>query len=310
MHALTRMIVAIIVLSNLLLLSGHLIGPPPVSAAEQPAGPVDFVPVMQKYGEELGAVTGDAQAVGIFVNHIGPALGLHDITTTLAAKNIPPKIAKELGVQELTGSAQRLIASLAAWQTAGRVTQALSERTNPVVTPPATLLDWIQAVSPFPALAQTTKELTQLAETKPDASTADRTPLALSAGRLALDAQQRTIAEWFQLKTWKDRIRTVRGRSRLCGTWQWIIHNHQQHHQEQKLSLIFPPPGPDYPLASGLVETVVLGENVYLRWEISGQVQEDSLQFTKEGKGLEGTFVNSQGGWGSISGKRTSDCKP
>lgn len=310
MHASTRMIVAVIVLSNLLLLSGHLIGPTPVSAAEQPAGPVDFAPVMQKYGEQLSTLTGDPQAMGLFVAHIGPALGLHDVATTLAAKNIPPKIAKELAIQELTGSAQRLIASLAAWQTAERVTQALSERTNPVVTPPATLIDWIQAALPFPALAQTTKELTQLAEVKPDAAAADRTPLALSAGRLALEAQQRAITEWYQLKTWKDRVRTVRGRSRLCGTWQWIIHNHQQHHQEQKLSLIFPPPGPDYPLVSGLVETVVLGENVYLRWEINGQVQEDSLQFTKEGKGLEGTFVNSQGGWGSISGKRTSDCKP
>ena len=143
-----------------------------------------------------------------------------------------------------------------------------------------------------------------------DPASPDRTAVAVSAGRLALEANQRALAEWWQLKSWKERIRTVRGRNRLCGTWQWVIHNHQQHHQEQKLSLIFPPPGLEQSLASGLVETVVLGENVYLRWEINGQVQEDSLQFTKEGKGLEGTFVNSQGGWGSISGKRTSDCKP
>ena len=310
MHASPRMIVAVIALLNLFLLSGHLVDLSPVNAAESPAGPVDFVPVIQKYGEQLSTITSDAQAVGLFVAHIGPALGLHDVAITLAAKTIPPKVAKELGVQELTASAQRLIANLAAWQTADRVTQSLNERTSPVLTPPTTLVDWIQASSPLPSLAQTTKELTQLAEAKPDAAAADRTPLALSAGRLALDAQQRAIAEWWQLKTWKDRIRTVRGRSRLCGTWQWIIHNHQQHHQEQKLSLIFPPPEPDYPLVSGLVETVVLGENVYLRWETNGQVQEDSLQFTKEGKGLEGTFVNSQGGWGSISGKRTSDCKP
>ena len=60
----------------------------------------------------------------------------------------------------------------------------------------------------------------------------------------------------------------------------------------------------------GLVETIVLGENVYLRWEIDGRVQEDSLQFSKEGQRLEGTFVNSQGGWGSISGKRTAGCTP
>ena len=35
-----------------------------------------------------------------------------------------------------------------------------------------------------------------------------------------------------------------------------------------------------------------------------------AVEFSKEGKGLEGTFVNSQGGWGSISGKRTAGCTP
>lgn len=29
---------------------------------------------------------------------------------------------------------------------------------------------------------------------------------------------------------------------------------------------------------------IVLGENVYLRWEVDGRVQEDSLQFSKEGQ--------------------------
>lgn len=279
-------------------------------AADSFAGPAELLPVVQAQAEALQAVSDNAAAVALFTTKIGPALGLHDVASTLAAKNIPPKVAKELGVQELTASAQRLIANLAAWQSADRITQSLSAPANPVSAPPATLVNWIQTATPIPSLAQMTKDLTQLAEVKPDSPAADRTPLALSAGRLALDAQQRAIAEWWQLKTWKDRVRTVRGRNKLCGTWQWIIHNHQQHHQEQKLALLFPPPGPDYPLAPGLVETVVLGENVYLRWESNGQIQEDSLQFTKEGKGLEGTFVNSQGGWGSISGKRTSDCKP
>ena len=55
---------------------------------------------------------------------------------------------------------------------------------------------------------------------------------------------------------------------------------------------------------------VVLGDVVYLRWERDGKVQEDSLLFSKEGQRLEGTFVNSQGGWGSVSGKRTASCTP
>jgi len=280
------------------------------SAADSSSGPVELLPVVQAQAAALEAVSDNAAAVALFASKIGPALGLHDVASTLAAKHIPPKVAKELGIQELTASAQRLVADLSAWQTADRIMQSLNEPGNPVPAPAATSVNWIQTAVPLPALAQTTKDLTQLAESKSEVSTGDRLPLALSAGRLALDAQQAAIAEWWHLKTWKDRVRTVRGRHKLCGTWQWIIHNHQQHHQEQKLALLFPPPGPDYPLAQGLTETVVLGENVYLRWEGNGQIQEDSLQFTKEGKGLEGTFVNSQGGWGSISGKRTSDCKP
>jgi hypothetical protein len=121
---------------------------------------------------------------------------------------------------------------------------------------------------------------------------------------------QASYQEWDRIRNWKDRVRGLRGQARLCGTWQWIIHNHQQHHQEQKLSLLFPPAGNTQATLPGLVETIVLGENVYLRWEIDGRVQEDSLQFSKEGQRLEGTFVNSQGGWGSISGKRTAVCVP
>ena len=30
----------------------------------------------------------------------------------------------------------------------------------------------------------------------------------------------------------------------------------------------------------------------------------------KKDQRLEGTFVNSEGGWGSISGKRTAGCVP
>ncbi|MDO9117701.1 MAG: hypothetical protein Q7U39_07080 [Nitrospira sp.] len=279
-------------------------------AADPSSGPAELYPLVQAQSEALGTLSDNAAALSLFTTKVGPALGLQDVASTVAAKNIPAKVAKELGVQELTASAQRLIANLAAWQTADRITQSLSQHADLVAAPSATVVNWIQTTAAIPSLAQTMKELTQLADVKPDTTAADRVPLALTAGRLALDAQQRAIAEWWQLRTWKDRVRTVRGRNKLCGTWQWIIHNHQQHHQEQKLAMLFPPPGPEYPQVSGLVETVVLGENVYLRWESNGQVQEDSLQFTKEGKGLEGTFVNSQGGWGSISGKRTSDCKP
>jgi hypothetical protein len=130
------------------------------------------------------------------------------------------------------------------------------------------------------------------------------------AVRLEVDAVQASYQEWDRLRNWKDRVRELRGQTRLCGTWQWIIHNHQQNHQEQKLLLRFPPAGNSQATIPGLVETIVLGDNVYLRWDYDGRIQEDSLQFNKEGQRLEGTFANSQGGWGSISGKKTADCVP
>jgi hypothetical protein len=159
---------------------------------------------------------------------------------------------------------------------------------------------WLTANGPFPSFNDAVKLW--------DAGST--TAAAVAVGRLAQEASRQTMQEWWGLKTWKDRVRGARGQSRLCGTWQWVIHNHQRHHEEQKLSLVFPPPGKDGALLPGLSETVVLGDVVYLRWERDGKLQEDSLLFSKEGQRLEGTFVNSQGGWGSVSGKRTAACTP
>ncbi|MFO0707580.1 MAG: hypothetical protein U0412_12085 [Nitrospira sp.] len=306
MHPSFRSIVVGSLWLAIVLLTGYQINGSIAEAAESALSPTDLAAVVQKYGEQLGTVGNDTSAAALFASQVGPALGLHDVATTLVAKTIPAKVMKELGVQDLAASSQRLVAALAAWHWADQLTKAVADRANPITVPPTPTIDWIQATGSLASFSQVMKEAAQAA----DPASPDRTAVAISAGRLALEANQRALAEWWQLKSWKDRVRTIRGRNRLCGTWQWVIHNHQQHHQEQKLALIFPPPSPEQSLASGLVETVVLGDNVYLRWEINGQVQEDSLQFTKEGKGLEGTFVNSQGGWGSISGKRTSDCKP
>jgi hypothetical protein len=162
-------------------------------------------------------------------------------------------------------------------------------------------LSWLTENGPFPSLDQAARLW----------GAADQSPAAaVTSGHLAQEAGRRTLDEWWRLKTWKDRVRSLRGQSRLCGTWQWVIHNHQRHHEEQKLSLVFPPPGKDGSPLHGLTEIAVLGDVVYLRWERDGKVQEDSLLFSKEGQRLEGTFVNSQGGWGSISGKRTATCTP
>jgi hypothetical protein len=291
-----------------LLLTLALMAVAPAAADEPPT--VLLSEVLRVQSRHLTTVDSNAGAVTLFATSIGPSVGLRDAAGTLGAKGLPAKLVKELGVEDLSRSAQQLVSALAVWQLAESVGHAAQNPSSVEATPlpdlPPSRADWLKTNSQVGSLPA----LLELLDANGQPDHADRTALALAAGPVAFEANQRAITAWWELFGWKDRVRLARGRARLCGTWQWVIHNHQQHHQEQKLSLIFPPPGPDRPVASGLVETVVLGENVYLRWEINGQVQEDSLQFSKEGQRLEGTFVNSQGGWGSITGKRTADCRP
>jgi hypothetical protein len=128
-----------------------------------------------------------------------------------------------------------------------------------------------------------------------------------SAIRAEVTAEQHARTHWISLKAWPDKVRETKGLARLCGTWQWTIHNHQ-HHQDQKVAMVFPPPDAGSFTGARPAKTVVLGDTIYLRWEFPGVVQEDSLLFTGEGQRLEGSFVNSSGAWGSITGKRTAAC--
>lgn len=259
----------------------------------------DWPQFLVTYQDRLATVDSDQAATELFVGQIGPAAALTDVAATISAKGIPAKLAKELLVQEITRSAQRLVAALTAWQWAERVTRSLAESIGqPGASIPPPQMEWLMANGPFSSLGEAVNAT----------GAGDNTVTALAAGRVAQQAAQQAMAEWWRLKTWKDRVRVARGQSRLCGTWQWVIHNHQRHHEEKKLSLIFPPVGKDGAGIPGLSEIIVLGDTVYLRWETEGKTQEDSLLFSKEGQRLEGTFVNSQGGWGSISGKRTASC--
>jgi len=133
-----------------------------------------------------------------------------------------------------------------------------------------------------------------------------RLRLAQQSSELETRAAQEAYRNWLSIYGWKDSVRLRRGLARLCGSWQWTVHNHQNH-GEQKLMVSFPPVGNGQDHA-GPAEIVVLGDLVYLRWEAGGRVQEDSLLFSKEGQRLEGTFVNNMGGWGSVTGKRTAGC--
>ena len=122
------------------------------------------------------------------------------------------------------------------------------------------------------------------------------------------EAEQGVRQEWRRLRHWREQLIERKGLARLCGTWHWTVHNHQNH-QEYKLMISFAPP--DAPNSPGPrpAKIVVLGDAVYLRWDFErGITQEDSLLFAGEGQRLEGTFVNSSGPRGSITAKRAAAC--
>jgi hypothetical protein len=291
-----------VVLTFMLVLQGGLAGS--FAADNQPRSEFfpDWGQITAANQDRLAHVESDPAAREVFVGAVGRAAGLHDIAGTLAVQGMSSKMAKELMVPQITSSAQRLVAALVAWRLAERLMQSLeanAARADIAMAP--SQVEWLTANGPFPSLNETIKRWDAV-----DTSAAT----GVAVAHLAQEAGRQAMEEWWHLKTWKDRVRGTRGQSRLCGTWQWVIHNHQRQHEEQKLSLVFPPPGKDGAPIPGLSEIVVLGDVVYLRWEREGKVQEDSLLFSKEGQRLEGTFVNSQGGWGSISGKRTASCTP
>lgn len=123
------------------------------------------------------------------------------------------------------------------------------------------------------------------------------------------EASLAVVREWAWLKGLRDRLRESIALKRLCGTWQWVVHDHRNH-SDHKTVVTFGLIGPDGSDAIKPAEVVVLGDSVYLRWEFGGsQQQEDSLLFVGEGQRLEGSFVNTAGSWGSITGKRLKTCK-
>lgn len=283
----------------------------PISGASaEPSSSFPLPEVVKNHAAQLAALDSNGGALGAFSTAIGPALGLRDVAGTVGTKGIPAKMAKELGVAELSLSAQKLMGALAAWQFANAVLQAVEPGSrfdlSSIPNPTGSREEWLTGNGPWSALPDLLRILRAPAEIESSQHT--RMELTLAANRLALEASQRASALWWDLQGWKERVRHTRGHSRLCGTWQWVIHNHQNH-GEQKTSMMFLPPGQEKPGVPVPAEIVVLGDSVYLRWEMDGRVQEDSLLFIKDGSRLEGSFVNNLGGWGSITGKRTANCR-
>jgi hypothetical protein len=127
---------------------------------------------------------------------------------------------------------------------------------------------------------------------------------------IQIEAQAYNVAweSWSHIQQWQKQEHIYRAMGRLCGTWKWIIHNHQNH-GDHKTTMTFSPPGQSTPSQVQPSTVVIHGDTVYLKWTFPQGIQEDSLLLSNRDTRLEGTFTNSLGPHGSISGQRLSPCQ-
>lgn len=282
-----------------------------IAVAETKVSPLSLADVVSQQTDQLARVDSDEGALTLFAMKVGPALGFKDAAGAVGAKRLSGKLIKELGLAELSQTGYELIAALAAWQFADTISHAEARPSTSISLPPAARQDWMKGRSRIESLPELFRLLQEDQSPGTSHVTAQprNTELLLAATRTAFEASQKATAAWWEIYGWRERIRQAKGRARLCGTWQWTIHNHQMH-GEQKATIVFPPAGQASPDAATPAETIILGDAIYLRWEQNGHIQEDSLLFIKDDAKLEGSFVNNTGGWGPITAKRTAPCKP
>src|SRR5207253_4500699 len=105
----------------------------------------------------LAGVDSNAGAITAFTASVGPAIGLRDVAGTVGAKAIPAKMAKELGVADLSLSVQRLMAALAAWHLAEAVMQQVESSSTldlSSVVPTGAREAWLMSNGPWAALPE------------------------------------------------------------------------------------------------------------------------------------------------------------
>src|SRR5437773_10607958 len=86
-------------------------GPESVSS-----GAPDFPGILRTHADNLASVTSDAEALALFASHLASALSLQDSGTALTSKPPSGKASTDrLTDPDLTASAVRLTAELAAW---------------------------------------------------------------------------------------------------------------------------------------------------------------------------------------------------
>ncbi len=125
--------------------------------------------------------------------------------------------------------------------------------------------------------------------------------------QLQASADYQAGQSWSRLMKWNDSNQQLRALTRLCGMWQWTVHNHQSH-QDHKMTLSFSPSPQQIPGQPQPDVIIMNGDTVYLKWTFPSGYQEDSLLLSNRDQRLEGTFRNSRGPHGNISGKRLSNC--
>lgn len=133
----------------------------------------------------------------------------------------------------------------------------------------------------------------------------------LQASVLSLKAQTQwdLLETWEQLLTITHQLNQFHSLNRLCGTWQWLIHNHQNH-GDHKVVMTYPPPSQFDRMDPKPATIQVTGDTVYIQWRFpNGIIQEESLLFSEKDRALSGTFVNSVGPHGSITARKVKSCK-
>jgi hypothetical protein len=126
--------------------------------------------------------------------------------------------------------------------------------------------------------------------------------------QLQVRNERQAWTTWQALREWSNDRKNEQGLRRLCGTWQWLIHNHQNH-GDHKTIMVYPPPSEYHRMDPQPTTIRVQGDTVYIRWEFpQGIVQEESLLFGEKDQLLSGTFVNNLGPNGNITGRRAKPC--
>ncbi len=135
-----------------------------------------------------------------------------------------------------------------------------------------------------------------------------RANLLTHINSLEATAYETAWETWHHIQQWRQQELTESATTRLCGSWRWVVHNHQNH-GDRKMTLTFAHPDQSPPSHIAPTTMAIHGDTVYLKWIFPQGVQEDSLLLSNNDTHLEGTFKNSLGPYGSISGKRLSTCR-